>query len=145
MANPKYGIGSLLKMGDGASPEVFTTVAMVGSIKGPGLSLGTYETTSHDTTGGAKTFITGLADYGEVSFPCYFDASDTTHKDAATGLVGVAKAKTVKNWQIVLAGYSPSIKWSFSGPITKLDFGYPVDGVQTVDTTIRVSGSPTLA
>lgn len=145
MATAKAGIQTLLKMGDGASPEVFTTIAACGDITGPSMSAGTYETTSHDTTTGYKTFITGLKDGGEISFPIYFDATDATHKDASTGLIGVFKATTVKNWQLLPSGYSPAVTWTFAGVITKLDFMYPVDGVQKANCTIKISGASTLA
>lgn len=144
MAQARAGIGTLLKMGDGASPEVFTTIAQCNNIGGPSMKADTYESTNHDTTGGWKTFITGLKEGGEVPVKLFFDVNEATHKDAATGLIGVFKANTVKNWQIVVAGTSPAVKWTFAGPITALNFAYPVDNIQTCDATIKVSGAPAL-
>ncbi len=141
------GIGTLLKMGDGASPEVFTTVAQVKDISLGALSAGTYDTTTHDVANFYKTFITGLREGGEVTFKLLFDAGNTTHKDVATGLLGVFNAAAVKNWQLIPGNYaSPVPKWTFSGPITKIGaFTYPVDGLQECDCTIKISGKPALA
>lgn len=145
MAQARAGIGTLLKMGDGASPEVFTTIALMNNIDGPGLKADTYESTNHDTAGGWKTFITGLKEAGEVSGKMFFDVTENTHKDATTGLIGVYKANTVKNWQLHVAGTSPVIKWSFAAVITQLNFHYPVNGIQECDFSMKVSGAPTLA
>jgi predicted secreted protein len=139
------GMGTLLKMGDGTSPEVFTTIAQMKDINGPSLSLTTHETTTHDSTGSFKTFVAGLLESGEVSGELLFDAAAVTHKDASTGLLGVMKNRTLKNWKIVPAGYSPVQTFAFSGYLTKLDFKFPVDGIQSASFTIKTSGVPTLS
>src|SRR5271166_2024974 len=42
-------INTFLQLGNGQSPETFTTVANVGTITGPGLSLNVVDVTSHST------------------------------------------------------------------------------------------------
>ena len=82
------GIGTLIKRGDGASPEVFTTIAQVGDIDGPKLKAGTYDVTTHDNTlAGYKDFITGLKDGQEIKCKLFFDATAATHKDASGGIL----------------------------------------------------------
>lgn len=142
------GIGTALKMGDGASPEVFTQIAQVGDIKLGALTAGTYDTTTHDNTlAGYKDFITGLKDGGEVNFILFFDANAATHKDTTGGLLATFNANLAKNWQLLLGGYaSPIPKWAFSGLITKLgEFEYMVDGAQKANCTIKIKGKPVLA
>src|SRR5690348_8483266 len=128
------GIGTLIKRGDGASPEVFTTIAQVGDIDGPKLKAGTYDVTTHDNTlAGYKDFITGLKDGQEIKCKLFFDATAATHKDASGGILNDFNTNRNGNWQLVPAGYSPAVKWSFAAVITEIDFAYPVDGVQKGD------------
>ena len=136
MSQALAGIGSLLKQGDGASPEVFTTVSSVSSISGPSTSAETYDVTSHDTSGGYKSFIAGLMDGGEVTFDVFFNGTETTH----IALDTTFQARTVRNWTLTPNGSTK--KWAFSGVITKLDYKYPVNGPQTASCTIKVSGKP---
>ena len=59
--------GTLLKMGDGGSPEAFTTIAEVLDITGPQLEAGTEEVTNQDSAGWREYIVTLLSG-GEVSF-----------------------------------------------------------------------------
>ena len=56
--------GTLIKKGDGASPEVFTAVAQVQGITGPGQKADTIETTTHNQANAYKTYIAGLMEGG---------------------------------------------------------------------------------
>jgi hypothetical protein len=138
------GIQTQFQQGDGASPEVFTTIAQCGDINGPALVANTYDTTTHDNTlAGYKDFIPGLRDAGEVTVKLYFDATNPTHKNAGTGLLASFNSNTVHNYKIVPAGYSPTLSWTFSAFITKMGaFTYPVDGVQAAEVTFKIKGKP---
>ena len=78
--------GTLLKIGDGADPEVFTTIAEVLDISGPGLSLDTEETTNHSSPGGWEEYVGTILRSGEVTFGINYDPVGATH-DASTGLI----------------------------------------------------------
>lgn len=143
------GIGTQLQMGDGASPEGFTTIAQVGDIAFGPVTANTYPTTTHDNTlNGYDDFIAGLKKGGDAVFTLYFDANQATHKDAAGGFLAAFNAGVAKNWRIILAGYfSPVPKWSFNGVPTSMGtFEYKVDGVQVCNgCKITVKGKPTLS
>lgn len=139
------GIGTILSMAPISSPTNFAAIAQVGDITGPTMTAGTYDSTSHDTTGGYKTFITGLKDAGEVGFKLFFDPAAATHKDATGGLVDAYKNNLVNYWKIAMGNVSPAANWTFRGVITKIDFAYPVDGPQTAQVTIKISGASVLA
>jgi predicted secreted protein len=114
-------------------------------MSGPNLTAGTYDSTSHDTTGGYKTFITGLKDAGEVTFKLFFDPAAATHNDATGGLVDAFKNNLVNYWKIAMGNVSPAATWTFRACVTKLDFQYPVDGPQTANCTVKISVASTLA
>lgn len=141
MATPRKGIGTLLKMGAAASPYAPATVGLCNDITGPGLSAETYDTTSHDTVGGYTTYITGLKDAGEVTAKVFFDGGDAGHQS----LISVHNNLEQRYFELAPAGLSPAVVWKFMGFITKLDFGYPVNGVQSADITIKISGGATFA
>jgi hypothetical protein len=139
MATTRSAHGALLKLGDGASPEVFTTVAKALDIDGPKFSSGEIDVTNHDST--AKEYIAALTDAGEMTFGLNFDANDTQH----AALLALQQASTVKNWKLVLPNTSPSMQFSFSGYLKDFGAKLPVEGAQTIDASIRISGACTLA
>ena len=132
--------GTLIKKGDGASPEVFTAVAQVQGITGPGQKADTIETTTHNQANAYKTYIAGLMEGGEIKFNCFFDPANATH----LGLITTLEARVPVNWQL-LPPFSPTIKFSFSGLLVDVGHKYELNGATMADITIKVSGKPTLA
>jgi len=133
------GYGTLLKMGDGAgTAEVFTTIAEVGDIAGPGFSVDTNDVTSHDSTGAMREFKPGLIDPGETSFPIWFQPDAATH-DATTGLLSVMNARAIRNWKMIFPNAALS-EAAFAAMITKFDVKGPVAGVISADITLKISG-----
>lgn len=136
-----HAFGALLKKGDGASPEVFTTIAQCGDLTGPDQKVDTIDTTTHDNADKYKTFIGGLKEGGDIKVPIFFDPTNSTHQ----GLLTTIDAAVTVNFQIALPMVSPAYKWSFAGLITQLGHTYKVNGAIMADLTIKVSGKPTLA
>lgn len=134
--------GTLLKMGDGGGPEVFTTVAEVTDISGPGLSLDTVDVTSHDSTDAWREFIATLKDAGEVTFDINYVPTNATH-GATTGLLKALDMRTKKNWRLVFPD-TGATTWNFSGFVTGFEPGEPVDDALTASVTIKLTGEPTL-
>jgi len=135
--------GTLLKIGDGATPENFTTIAEVTNIGGPALSLDPIEITSHSSTGGWKEFIGGLLDAGEVSFDINYEPTEATH-DASTGLIADMVARTLRNFQLVFPD-AGSTTWSFAALVTSFEPSEPVGDKLAAGVTLKVTGQPTLA
>lgn len=95
------GMGTLLKMGDGGSPETFTTVAEVTELGGPEFTLDLDDTTSLDEPGGWEDMIPTVLRHGDIPITVNFDPSEATHGYAA-GLLKKMVNKTKTNFQIVL-------------------------------------------
>lgn len=133
--------GTLLKKGDGASPEVFTTIAQIGmDISGPGQKADTIDTTCHNQANPYKTFIAGLLEGGDVKLPAFFDPANATH----TGLITTFEARQPVNFQLC-PPFSPAVKWTFAGLMTDIGHTYKGKDATMADVTIKVSGKPTLA
>lgn len=93
------------------------------------------ETTSHDTAGGAKSYIAGLADAGEVEFSGVWIA-DASQRNLA-GLRGLTR-----DWRITLpAGLGT---WRGVGYLRVLSINPQREGLIEFSCTLRISGQPTL-
>jgi hypothetical protein len=142
MPGPYSSFGTLLQMGDGGGPEVFTTVAQVMDMDGPDFSTDTEETTNHSSPGAFEEFLATIKRSGEVTFDINFDPNDPTH-DQTTGLIAAYQARTMKNWRMLMPT-SPAKRWDFKGIVTGMGQANPVAGILRSSVTIKISGQPTL-
>lgn len=144
MATRYLAKGTLLKMGDGAGPEVFTSVVQLTKIGGISVSRNTQESSDHDTTGG-KTFLAEkLYDGGEVPFEGHFDPATAT-QSAATGIIKAFIDATLVNWKLVFPD-SGTTTWPFSAFVTKVGPSeMSHDGKLMFSGTLKISGSVTFA
>jgi len=111
-----------------------TAIGELTSIGGLDLSADTIETTTLDSDG-YRTFIQGLKDAGEVSLSGYFDP--TKHAGLWTDFEsGTAATYTIE--------FPFGAKWSFSGIVTAYSTGAEMEDNVAFDSTIKVSGKPTL-
>lgn len=133
------GYGTLLKLGDGGSPEAFATIAEVGDLKGPKRKAETIEVTSHSSPGGAKEFIPTLLDNGEVTFDVNLIPTDSTHS-AATGLESILAARSLRNFRMVLPNVQHTT-YAFAAYVTGFEIAAPVGGKLTASLTLKISGA----
>ena len=134
--------GTLLKKGDGASPEAFATVAQIfGGPDGPSLSQDELDVTDHSSPSGFREFIGGLKDAGEISGELHYDSANATH-NATAGLIKELKDGTVKNYQILFPDASTV---TFAALVTAFEMAAPVDGKLTASFTLKISGLPVWA
>jgi hypothetical protein len=155
IAAAQPAINTLLKMGNGASPEVFNTVANVGDITGLSMSAAVVPTTSHSSAVPWVTRITTLLDGGDITLPIYFIPSSGAasggiigHNDTA-GIMkqftdrGQTTAGTPINWKLVFPDVAATT-YAFTAFISKFTIKAPVAGVLTADITLSSTGQPTL-
>lgn len=134
------GYGTLLKAGDGTTPtEVFTTIAEVKDISGPGMEQGTEDVTTHSSPGRAREFIPTLLDGGEVSFDVnlIFDAT----QGPASGLYDDMIDGTRRNYQLAFPTDGNDV-CLFAAYVTGYEPDAPVDGVLGASITLKVTGLP---
>ena len=142
MSNALNAFGTLLKAGDGGTPEVFTTIAEVTKISGPKLGLETIEVTNHSSTDGWKEFIGGLLEAGEVTFDINYIPTHATH-NASTGLIAAIKNRTKGNYQLVFPDVGATT-WPFTALVTGFEPDEPVDDALSASVTLKITGKPTL-
>jgi predicted secreted protein len=129
--------GTQLQRGDGESPEVFTAIANVTSIKGPDIKRDTIDVTAHNSTDGWKEFVGGLKDAGEVSIDINYDPAQ---HDA---LVEDFEDTEPRNYKLVFPT-SPAVEWNFPAVLTEFSAEAPYDDKLSASLTLQVSGKPTI-
>ena len=137
----RIGHGSLLKRGNGASPEIFETIAEVTNINPPDTEGEDVKVSHMESPGGFHEYIPGMQEGGEVSFTINLIPAHPTH-NSTTGLAADKRTRATKNWKIELAGNVAT--WAFSGYVKGFKVAIPVDDKVAADVTIKVTGEPTL-
>ena len=132
------GKGAALQRGDGAEPEVFTTIANTTSIEGPGIERENIDVTAHDTANNYMEFVPGLVDPGEVEIEVNYDPA------LHDALVADFDDNVPRNWQLVFPDPAATT-WSFSAFITAFSPEAPVDDKLAASMTFKVTGKPVLA
>lgn len=133
----KIGLGVQFLIGDGASPEVFTAVAEVMTIDGPGMSRDSIDMTSADSSNFWREFLPALKDGGEVSFEVILTPANLT-------VLNGELAKTVNTNYRISWPYSPAKLWNFAGHMSGFEVTAPFDDKISGTATFKVSGQPTL-
>jgi predicted secreted protein len=137
MSDAIAGVGTSFKRGDGASPEVFTAIAEVNSIKGPGMIRNFIDVTSLDSTGGYKEFIGGFRDGGEVTLNMNFTL------DGYAQMLDDFEDDDSHNYQIVLPD-TGNTTLDFAAFVTNLPLTVSPDDKVTIDVTLKITGEVSL-
>ena len=135
MTSAVLGLGTALKVGDAASPEVFTTIAEVLTISGPQLTAEDVEVTNMDST--AKEYISGIADGGSINFELNWIA-----QTQQTTLRNDVEAGTARNYKVVFPT-SPNTTASFNARCTEFSMTAEPNTQVRATANLKISGSVT--
>lgn len=128
--------GVTLQRGDGASPEVFATIADITDFNSPDGELSVIDVTSLDDS--YATYIAGLIDEGSVSISGHFIGTDA----AQTGLRTDRAAGTLRNFKITLTD-SPATVFSFAAFVQTYTTNSSTNDRVAFSATLKVSGQVT--
>ena len=138
-----FAKGTAIWKGNGASPEVFTKIANVKSINGPGFQVTVIDTTTHSTVGNFREKAAVLVDAGKLSFMVNYDPADATLAPA-TGLFDEMQNLDESNYQLRFPpSDSLNTKMAFRGFVTGHPFTFPVDNVIEGNLEITIDGAVT--
>lgn len=129
--------GMLIKIGNGASPEVFSTISEIKTFSGPTGSAAVIDVT--DLSSSAKEKRMGLADEGQLSFTINYIPDNTQH----TLLRTRRASRDETDFKMVFTDDSPSTTWSFSAFVTGFAVSGAVDNVVEANVTLEITGSIT--
>ncbi len=134
----KIGYGTLFKVGNGASPEVFSTLAEVRSISGFGQKAGLVDMTNLDSLNKAMEYIAAMSDGVQMTVECNWIPTNAS-QSLATGLVADQISGVTRDFKLVLPGAFGT--FSFSGLV--LEWNPPKISPQdalTISFGIKITG-----
>jgi hypothetical protein len=132
------GYGTLLKVGDGATPESFTTILHVKALKPLGFKAQMEDATAHDSPDGWTETKPTLIDGGTVKFSVFYVPTAATH-NATTGLKADAINRTLRNFQLV---YPDASTEQFAAYVSNFGPDAPVKGFLSAEFELSITGKP---
>ena len=139
--------GTLLQVGNGSSPETFTTVANVSNISWtPTATM--VDTTAHTQGASNATTVWGsqiptLLKIGDITVDIFWVPEDPTQNSSARGLRGLMENRTLADFQISYPDGNTSTD-AFKGYIKSMSAVSKVGGVLTSAVMIAGTGQPSL-
>ncbi len=133
----QIGYGTLIKLGDAASPEVFTTIGELFTIGPVGAEKPIVDFTHHESPNKFKEFRVGIAEGVEVVCNCNFIASNVGQDTVRTFF----DAEDPINFQVVGPAGTNAETAAFSALITQHDVDRPLEDRQTFNFTIKITSS----
>lgn len=133
------GYEVILGIGDGASTEVFTSIAEILDVAGPTYSKDTIDVSHASSPDKYREFIAGFIDAGEVTV-----SANMTQSDFAS-LLALLELEPLNNYKLTIPDSNFTTKPTilFAAHVTALSSPIPVEDKVTMDVTFKVSGKPT--
>lgn len=128
--------GVMIKRGDGASPELFTSIAKVKTFQGPGGSADVRDVSDLASVAVEKKM--GLVDEGQFTFGGYLKPSDVPQ----AALRADRTARTLRNFTLTLTD-SPATVLSFSAYVLEFSIDGGVNDDINLSVTLEISGAVT--
>lgn len=125
--------GTLLKRGDGGSPEVFTSIGEITDFSGPGGKAKIIDVTNLDSTAIEK--LVGLPDEGTLTITLTWDPENAQH----TGLRSDRAARVKRNFQMVFSD-SGHATAAFAAFVLGYTIAGKVDDKVTAKVDLEITG-----
>jgi hypothetical protein len=126
--------GMTIGIGNGASPNVFSTITEVKNIAGPGGAAA--EIDASDLASTAKEFRMGLQDEGQVTLTMNWIPTNTQH-----ALLRTQRAAQALTTFLLTFTDSPQTTWKFDAFVQEISISNAVDALTEGTVTLRVSGA----
>lgn len=128
--------GTIIGLGDSASPSTYGAIGQVRSITGPTTKPAIVDITTHDTPGYWRRKLAVLIEAGDVSFEVNFDKSDATHS-FTTGLWFLMIGLLKRGYKITFPNSAGVL--TFTGYVGQHEFTAPVDNVLSAKMMISIT------
>lgn len=129
------GVGTIFNRWDSTagSSGGWKKIAEINNITGPGMSRDTIDTTTLDTAGGYRTFITGFRNAGTMTLAMNFTQATYLQMKADF------ESNDPVAYQVILPDDEETVI-EFDGLVTEIPLTIPTDDKITADVTIQISG-----
>lgn len=131
----KIGFGTLLGIGDGASPEVFTTIGENFLIGPLGADKTLVDFTHHESPNTWKEWKVGVADGTELSCSANWVANETGQEAVRTAF----NAGEIINFELQAPDTDETA--TFPAIITHHDVDRPLEDRQTFNFSVKIAGA----
>src|SRR5678815_5098226 len=128
--------GTLLQRGDGATPEVFTTIPEIISISGPDATKAEIRVT--DLASLAEEFVGGLADFGRMSVEIYYRGTLAIHQALFNDFAD--PTSPIRNYKL---SFTNGKFWTFAASVFAFPMSIQPNDTDKVTVTLRLSGKVT--
>ena len=138
----KAGIGVILQRGNGASPEVFATVANVTTLSAAGVTVNMIDATHLDSPDFYAEFIPGLKTASEWTLTIQYDPSDPT-LNGTTGMRKQMEDRTISTYKINTQAIDLAVSLEADCYVSELgNIEISPEAIMTQSVTLRPSGKP---
>lgn len=134
----KIGYGSLLKRGNGASPEVFTTIAEIRKVGEFGSERGLIDVTNLDSPDTFMEYILSMKDGVELAVEANFLPNNATQSPTA-GIIKDHDDGTTRNFTLTLPGTFG--KFAFSALVRAWKANVDPNDALVATFTLKVTGA----
>lgn len=128
--------GTVIAVGDGGSPESFTSITEIASFDGPDITANPIDVT--DLLSAAREYKQGLEDGGTLSIPIMYISANAQHAQ----LRDDAGAGTERNYRMT---FSDSSTATFPATVNGFTLAGAVDDVLRAVITLKLAGAITWA
>lgn len=135
------GDGTIFAVGDGASPEVFTTIAEVYDANIPQVTTDLIDVTHYQSPSGFEETIPGRKRLPSITVAMNFLPSHAT-QNAETGLIKTQIDGTTKNYRVTLPGGETV---TFAAVVEQVTPAIPINDKMTLTAQFKPSGQPAWA
>lgn len=141
MADKYLGYHSKLKLQTGVSPVVWTPIASVASVSGPGMSRTVVDNTTLDAPSNYRTKQFGMRDAAELTLEIMLDPDEPTHNDTPDGLFDLYNEDStpLRNWQLEISNSGQSMYFAAAVTGYEPNIGGVDDNV-ALTATLTISG-----
>lgn len=137
----KTGLGTIVKLGDGASPETFATIANVVSIEGGGFTLELVDATHLGSPNYLREWLPSLRSAQAWNMNVQYDPTHATH-DATTGFKYAQDNRRRTGMQIDMSGAGFAKVLHAEGYFTEVgNVSMTVDGLMSQTVTFQPTGN----
>lgn len=141
-SNAISAFGTLIQRGNGAGPEVFTTIAEIESIAF-NIKVGSVDISNMSSPNGWKEFLPTMKEGGSFTLNIAYIPGDGT-QNVATGLLGDLKNRVKRNFKLQFPDAGPTV-WPFTAYVTDFNFTGKHDDALRATVTLMVTGEPGIA
>lgn len=131
--------GTLFKIESDSSAGTFTTIPEVSKLTAPSVKFDLLESTSHDSSGGFKEYVPGLADGENATAEMWIVYANALHTQLRTD----SYAKTLKNFKIIFISGGTGSTIAFAAYVTNINNVADSGQLQKSTVTCKVTGQPT--